>query len=131
MQANIISDSILVLQWVIFLLLIVNYFIAHKRDIKTHQRLVLSLFAVETLFNLYMLSRVFVVKIVPILILHATLGFCAYILIVYTILYMTEKLPESLRFVPNEKRIWLMRTTTVVWMFFTVSGTIVYITLYL
>ena len=130
---NLISDSVLILQWVIFLLLLFTYYLANKRDIKTHERLVISLFVVETLFNLYMLTRFFTLlnNLPVIVIIHATLGFFAYLLILYTILYMTEILPNSLRFMPQEKRIWLMRTALVVWLFFTFSGTIVYIALYL
>lgn len=133
LNPNLFSDSVLILQWVIFVLLLFNYYVAHQRNIKIHERLVISLFVVETLFNLYMLTRFFTLlnNIPVIVIIHATLGFFAYVLILYTILYMTEILPDSLRFVPQENRIWLMRAALLFWLFFTVSGTIVYITLYL
>ena len=130
-NSNIFSDSVLVLQWIIFIILLFDWYVAHKRDIKNHKRIILTLFVIQTIFNLYMVLRIFSITIKPLLIIHGTLGFFAYLLILYTILYMTKKLPESLRFVPKEKRIWLMRTTMVVWLFFTISGTIVYITLYL
>ena len=133
--SNIFSESILLLEWVIFCLLIVNWYFARKRNIKVHMRLIISLFTVETIFNLYMLSRILTFNSSQqqnsLMIIHGSLGFLAYLLILYTILFMTEKIPQSLVFFTKDNRIWLMRFTTLVWMFFTISGTIVYITIYL
>ena len=131
-SSNIISDSILILQWVIFLALLGDWFVARRRDIKTHRRIILTLFTIQTLFNLYMLTRIFTLhKLSLLIIIHGTLGSFAYLLILYTILFMTRKLPESLRFFNKDNRIWLMRSAMVIWMFFTISGTLVYASIYL
>lgn len=133
--SNLFSESILILEWVIFCLLIVNWYFARKRNIKVHMRLIISLFTVETFFNLYMLSKILTFnsaqQVTLLMIIHGSLGFFAYLLILYTILFMTEKLPKFLVFFTKDNRIWLMRFTTLVWMFFTISGTIVYSTIYL
>ena len=130
-KSSIVSDTILLAQWIIFIILFLNWYVARKRDIKTHKRIILTLFTVQTLFNIYMLSRIISIEIQPILILHGTLGFLAYLLILYTVLFMTEHLPESLKFFTKENRIWLMRTTSIIWMLFTFSGTLVFYTIYL
>lgn len=134
-SSNIFSDSILILQWVIFFALFGDWFVARKRNIKVHKKLILTLFIVQTVFNLYMLSRILTqqVHISALIIIHGTLGFFAYLLILYTILFMMKKLPESLRFkfITLDNRIWLMRLAMVVWMFFTISGTLVYASIYL
>ena len=131
-SSNIISDSILILQWVIFLALLGDWFVARRRDIKTHRRIILTLFTIQTLFNLYMLTRILTIHKLSLLnIIHGTLGSIAYLLILYTILFMTRKLPESLRFFNKDNRIWLMRSAMVIWMFFTISGTLVYASIYL
>jgi uncharacterized membrane protein YozB (DUF420 family) len=130
-NSNILSDGVLVSQWVIFILLLVDWYIARKRDIINHKRLVISLFVLQTAFNLFMLIRFFSIDLDIIIIFHGLAGLFAYLLIAYTILYMTEKLPEKLRFVPKKRRTLLMKITTIFWLFFTISGTSVYFLIYL
>ena len=129
-NSNMLSDLVLIFQWVIFTVLLIDWYIARKRDIKNHKRIILTLFSIQTVFNLYMLFRATGIQLQGIVLIHSVIGFFAYLLILYTVLYMTKKLPESLRFVPKERRTLLMQLTTVFWLFFTISGSLVYLTLY-
>lgn len=126
---ELLSDLVLLVQWVVFLGLLYSWFLARKKNFTLHKQLITALFTIQVLTSLYMVYRLFQLDIQPILLIHGLFGFVAFLVILYTILFMHRKLPSSLE-IPKVRQKLLMQVAAVLWLVLTFSGSFVFVTLY-
>jgi uncharacterized membrane protein YozB (DUF420 family) len=124
----------LIIQWAVFILLIMSWILAYKKNIKVHHRLMFILAAIDFISVLYMIFSLLTVfqSLLgpPITLIHSLFGLLVSFLILYTLIVMTfpEMVPTGIK-IKNTKL--LMRITAILWLVLVFSGSFLYVSWYL
>lgn len=122
--------AILFIQWVILLLVLVGVYFAVKKNFSTHQNIMTFSAIIQILLIVLMIIKFFSGVTYPAIIyVHVALGSIIALVILYTLLVMNKKLPNSLNISESRQKL-LMRVTAIFWIIMIVAGTTVFYVIY-
>ncbi|NHJ02536.1 MAG: hypothetical protein EAX86_10400 [Candidatus Heimdallarchaeota archaeon] len=134
-NALVLSDLSLILNWIVFVGLIVAWYLAFQKKFKFHHKVIWGLLILNFLAILYMDLRLLSVlpnllnqlEILPLL--HSMGGAIAFLLVLYTVLVMSfpHRIPDQFKF---KNTFLLMRITAILWLTLVISGTFLYLSWY-
>ncbi len=121
-----ISLFVLSIQWLVFLIVAIGIYFAVKKNFSVHQKLLTSAAIVQIVFIAIMITVFLSRSGYPsIVYIHMIGGTLVALLVIYTVLSMNGLLPAKYIF-PKDKQKLLMRITAFFWLFFVLSGSLVF-----
>ena len=130
-SASFISSVVLILEWIIFLIMLIGIYFAVNKNYSVHQKLLTTAAVVQLLFVLIMIFKFFSgISYPSIVYVHIIGGSIVALLVLYTLLSMNKVLPSNLC-VSEAKQKLLMRITALFWALFILSGSFIYVLTYI
>lgn len=122
--------AILSVEMILLILVLIGVYFATQKKFSTHQKIMTTAAIIQILMVPVMIIKFFSGTNYPIIIyFHMTLGTIIALVILYTILVMNKKIPNTLN-IKEENQKLLMRITAVLWIIMIFAGSTVFYLIY-
>ena len=111
---QIFAEYMLIVEIVIFVLIGLSWWFADQNKIRNHKSVITYLLLGQTVLTSFMILRFITSEYARQFLIHALFGLFVYLLILYTYLLMTNKMPKPLA-IPKKYRKNLMQITAILW----------------